>query len=112
MDYLENGVTEVPPSDKIVRKQIKVQFGEEFLDYFLGLEEESGLVITLERLYNDYLVFAGYEKKDYSLKRFTKGVEESCGLLKIEYETFRDRGNSNKKCYKIYFKPKESNDLF
>jgi hypothetical protein len=112
IDYLDNGVTEVPPSDKIVRKQIKVQFGEEFLDYFLGLEEESGLVITLERLYNDYLVFAGCEKKDYSLKRFTKGVEESCGLLKIEYETFRDRGNSNKKCYKIYFKPKESNDLF
>jgi hypothetical protein len=112
MDYLENGVTDVPPSDKIIRKQIKVQFGEEFLEYFMGLKEESGLTITLERLYNDFLSFGGFDKKDYSLKRFTKGVEESCGLLKIDYETFRDRGNSNKKCYKIYFEPKESNDLF
>lgn len=112
MDYLENGVTDVPPSDKLIRKQIKVQFGEEFLDYFMGLKDESGNVITLERLYNDYLAFAGCDKKDYSLKRFTRGLEESCSLLKIDYETFRDRGQSNKKCYKIFFEQKKSNDYF
>jgi len=82
-DYMENGVTEMPMSESLSRKQIRVQFGEEFLDYFMSLEGESGLTITLERLYNDYLTFTGYDKKDYSLKRFNKAIEETCGILKV-----------------------------
>ena len=35
-DYLENGVMEMEKSDKLIRKQIKVQFGEEFLEYLVG----------------------------------------------------------------------------
>jgi phage/plasmid-associated DNA primase len=111
-DYLENGITNVPPSDKLSRKQIRVQFGEEFLDYFMGLEEESGNVITLERLYNDFLSYGGFDKKDYSQKRFTKAFEESCAILKMDYEVVRDRSNNNKKCYKINFTKKLNDEYF
>jgi hypothetical protein len=111
-DYMENGVTEMPMSESLSRKQIRVQFGEEFLDYFMSLEGESGLTITLERLYNDYLTFTGYDKKDYSLKRFNKAIEETCGILKMDYKVVRDRGQNNKKCYVINFKKELSDDFF
>ena len=111
-DYLENGVTEMAMSDKLSRKQVRVQFGEEFLDYFMTLESESGLTITLERLYNDFLSFTGYEKKDYSLKRFNKAIEETCAILKMDYRIVRDRGQNNKKCYVINFTKELSNDYF
>jgi hypothetical protein len=111
-DYLENGVTEMAMSDKLSRKQVRVQFGEEFLDYFMTLESESGLTITLERLYNDFLSFTGYDKKDYSLKRFNKAIEETCSILKMDYKIVRDRGQNNKKCYVINFTKELSNDYF
>jgi len=111
-DYLENGVTEMAMSDKLSRKQVRVQFGEEFLDYFMSLEGESGLTITLERLYNDFLSFTGYDKKDYSLKRFNKAIEETCTILKMDYKIVRDRGQNNKKCYVINFVKELSNEFF
>jgi hypothetical protein len=111
-DYLENGVTEMAMSDKLSRKQVRVQFGEEFLDYFMSLEGESGMTITLERLYNDFLSFSGYDKKDYSLKRFNKALEESCTILKMDYKSERNRGQNNKKCYVINFKKELSNEFF
>lgn len=102
--YLKFGIMEVANSDKLIRKQIKVQFGEEFLDYIFIAAEEHTEWVKLEQLYNDFLNMAGFEKKDYSVKRFTKALEESCTLLKILYSQKREKSSGGKKVYKFNFK--------
>ena len=99
--YLQYGVQNMTNSDKLVKKQIKVQFGDEFLDYIESVLEKDGNWIKLEQLYNDFLNMAGFEKKDYSVKRFTKAIEESCTLLKIAYLNKRDKASGGKKVYKF-----------
>ena len=101
-DYLENGVMDMEKSDKLIRKQIKVQFGEEFLEYFVGfLEEGDENWISQEQLYNDFLAMHGFEKKDYSVKRFSKAVEESCTLMEISCTQKREKASKNRKVYKF-----------
>jgi hypothetical protein len=99
--YLKFGVQQVVNSDKLIQKQIKVQFGEEFLDYIKDVLDKDGNWIKLETLYNDFLNMAGFEKKDYSVKRFTKAIEESCTLLKIAYLFKREKASGGKKVYKF-----------
>jgi len=99
--YLQFGVQSVENSDKLIKKQVKVQFGEEFLDFIEGVVEKDGNWIKLEQLYNDFLIMSGFEKKDYSVKRFTKAIEESCTLLKIVYLFKRDKASGGKKVYKF-----------
>ena len=109
--YLGFGVLEVASSDKIKRKQIKVQFGEEFLDFFLGILDEQPGWIKLEQLYNDFMSMSGFDKKDYSVKRLTKGIEESCTILNIAYLNKRDKGSGGKKMYN-FNKEKKTHDEF
>jgi len=109
--YLEFGVLEVASSDKIKRKQIRVQFGEEFLDFMVGVFEEEPGWIKLEQLYNDFMLMSGFDKKDYSVKRFTKGIEESCTILNIAYLNKRDKGSGGKKMYN-FNKAKITHDEF
>jgi hypothetical protein len=97
--YLEFGVLEVKSSDKIKRKQIRVQFGEEFLEYFLEVVEEEVGWIKLEQLYNDFMLMSGFDKKDYSAKRFNKGLEEACAILNIAYQSKREKSSGGKKMY-------------
>ena len=109
--YLGFGVLEVASSEKIKRKQIKVQFGEEFLDFFLGILEEQPGWIKLEQLYNDFMSMSGFDKKDYSVKRFTKGIEESCSILNIAYLNKREKSSGGKKMYN-FNKGKNTHDEF
>jgi hypothetical protein len=112
-DYLENGVMEMEKSEKLLRKQIKVQFGEEFLEYFMGfLEEGEENWISQEQLYNDFLAMHGFEKKDYSVKRFSKAVEESCTFLKISCTQKREKASQNRKVYKFSRIKEDDVELF
>jgi hypothetical protein len=99
--YLESGVLAVENSDKLLRKQVRVQFSEEFLEYFLGVIEEKGVWISKEQMYNDFLNMTGFEKKEYSMKRFSKAIDESCTILKIVYQSTRSKAHNNKKCVKF-----------
>jgi hypothetical protein len=110
--YLDFGVLEVKSSQKIKRKQIRVQFGEEFLDYFLSVIEEQCGWIKLEQLYNDFMTMSGFDKKDYSVKRFTKGVEEACAILNIVFQQKRDKGSGGKKLYNFNSENGTYDDLF
>jgi hypothetical protein len=110
--YLEFGVLEVASSEKIKRKQIRVQFGEEFLEYFLGIVEEEVGWIKLEQLYNDFMTMSGFDKKDYSVKRFTKGIEESCTILNIAYLNKREKSAGGKKMYNFNSSKVTHDDLF
>jgi hypothetical protein len=102
--YLQYGIQEVPHSEKLAKKQVRVQFGEEFLDYFYGLGDFAEDWTSFEHLYNEFLKMSGYEKKDYSVKRFSKALEETASIMKIDHETKRDRTTGNKKLYKFKFK--------
>jgi hypothetical protein len=110
--YLECGVLEVAQSDKIKRKQIRVQFGEEFLEFLLGVVEEQPGWIKLEQLYNDFMLMSGFDKKDYSVKRFTKGIEESCYILNIMLKNKRDKGSGGKKLYNFNIEKKTHDEFF
>jgi hypothetical protein len=99
--YLKHGIMVVESSNKILRKQVKVQFGEEFLDFIEVATEENIEWIKLEQLYNDFLSMANFEKKDYSVKRFTKAIEDSCVLLKVEFLSKREKSSGGKKVFKF-----------
>jgi hypothetical protein len=89
-----------------------VQFGEEFLDFFLGILEEQPGWIKLEQLYNDFMSMSGFDKKDYSVKRFTKGIEESCSILNIMLKNKRDKGSGGKKLYNFNEEKKLHDEFF
>jgi hypothetical protein len=109
--YLQFGVQEVESSDKLKRKQIKVQFGEEFLEFLAVIKEESGVWVSLESLYSQFLEMSGFDKKDYSLKRFVRAIEESCTILEIAYQNRRDKGQKNKKAYKFSYNEKSIDEF-
>lgn len=97
-NYLEFGVRAVENSEKLGRKQIRVQYGEEFLDFiFSAAEEHKNYPVKLEQLYNDFLNQSNFDKKDYSIKRFSKALEESCTILGIAYQGTRSKQFGNKK---------------
>lgn len=97
-NYLEFGVLEMAASDKLGRKQIRVQYGEEFLDFiFSASEEHKNYAVKIEQLYNDFLNQSNFDKKDYSIKRFSKALDESCTILGIAYQSSRSKQFGNKK---------------
>jgi hypothetical protein len=97
-NYLSFGVLEVANSEKLGRKQIRVQYSEEFLDFILvASEEHKSYPVKLEQLYNDFLNQSNFDKKDYSIKRFSKALEESCQILGIAYSGTRSKQFGNKK---------------
>lgn len=77
--YLEQGVKAVENGMKLKRKHIRLNFGEEFLEWF---DDQSELMFDaykpFRELYNSFLVQHDFDKKDYSQKRFKKALEEAC----------------------------------
>jgi hypothetical protein len=55
---------------------------------------------------------SGFDKKDYSVKRFTKGVEESCQILNIAYQSKREKSSGGKKMYNFNKTNESYDDLF
>jgi len=71
-EYMQHGILAVDNSAKLKRKQIKQQFGEDFLDYYDEIELGRLMPITDE--WKGYLMRNELDKKEYSLKRFKKGL--------------------------------------
>jgi hypothetical protein len=95
--YLETGIKETAASEKMKRKQIKLQFGEEFLDWFEhyrqnGCEEWK----PFKELYNGFMVENDFDRKDYSQKRFTKAIEIGSETMQIGYEKRKNRAAENR----------------
>lgn len=86
--YLSNGVVNYDNSFATARKHVRLNFGEEMLDYLDELPNENNN--HFRDMYNDFLKRNDYEKKDYSQKRFSKGIEESCERLGWEFEKFKN----------------------
>ena len=100
--YLNYGIQQVDNSNKLKRKQIKLQFGEEFLEYFddlCGRNNRQNFPLTEE--WKGFMVKNELEKKDYSLKRFRKAIEISCRTMNYEVFWSENRQNNNTKQFKF-----------
>lgn len=94
--YLQNGILEVKTSDKLKRKQICSQFGEEFLDWWQeyssnGCEEFK----PTKELYNGFMIENDLDNKRFSMTRFKKAVVLSAELFEWSVETRRNRQANN-----------------
>jgi hypothetical protein len=95
--YLSGGVREVENSDKLKRKHVKLSFGEEFLEWFdeysqNGCEEWK----PFKELYNNFMIENDFDKKDFSQKRFKKGLEIASQTFEIECKTKRNKTAGNR----------------
>lgn len=118
--YLNNGVSQPANSDKLKRKQIKQQFGEDMLDYLdTVIENHPNQWLELTAEYKGFLTKFELDKKEYSLKRFKKGLEIGYTTLEIDYIDRKNQQNSGLKEFKITIKSNgyaeiitDSTDLF
>ena len=100
--YLMDGIKKIDNSEKLLRKQLKQQFGEDFLDYFDNLIEnknDTWLFITDE--WKGFLASYELDKKDYSLKRFKKALEIGTTNFNIDYIDQKNHQNNGLKEFKI-----------
>ena len=97
--YLENGIPVIENSDKINRKNIKINFGEDFLAYYDDLNRDQWREFGAE--YTSFLNVNDMEKKDYSQMRFRKAMQTASELFGDIVETRRNRQNNNKHEFKI-----------
>jgi bifunctional DNA primase/polymerase-like protein/uncharacterized protein DUF5906 len=83
--YLEGGIQEVHKSVKVKRKEIRLKYGEEFLEWWDEYEKNEGKIWTpVARLHEDFLTSNGIEKKYFSQKRFLTGVGEAATMLVVD----------------------------
>ena len=108
-EYMEHGILSVDNSAKLKRKQIKQQFGEDFLDYYDEIESDKWLSITDE--WKGYLLRNEIDKKDYSLKRFKKGLQISGDVFGDDYMDQKNRQNNNLKEFKIIKKSNTKDEI-
>ena len=95
-NYLTSGLKEVTSSEKIKRKSAKLNFTEEFLEYFDNLKKNSsGQWLPLGDEYANFLSQNEMEKKDYSIKRFKKALTEVSNLFQTPFNQRRNRTRNN-----------------
>jgi hypothetical protein len=90
--YLDNGIKETAASEKMKRKQIKLGFGEEFLEFFEeyiqnGCEDWK----PITEMFNNFKMENDFETKDYNIKRYKRGLEYGTELYGMQLETRRNR---------------------
>jgi hypothetical protein len=105
-EYMEIGIVQVDNSAKLKRKQIKQQFGEDFLDYYD--EIESGRLVSITEEWKGFLMRNELDKKEYSLKRFKKGLVIASEVFQNEFIEEKNWQHNNIKMFKII---KNSNNI-
>jgi hypothetical protein len=96
--YLINGVVEVKESQTMKRKSVKLQFGEEFLDFFENINVEEWHLFNEK--YLSFLDVSGQDKKEYSSKRFKAALRFGCE--KMGYTLEEQNNSERKKEFKIH----------
>jgi hypothetical protein len=105
-EYMEIGIVQVDNSAKLKRKQIKQQFGEDFLDYYDDIETGNLKSITDE--WKGFLMKYELDRKEYSLKRFKKGLVIASEVFENEFMEEKNWQHNNIKMFKIN---KNSNNI-
>jgi hypothetical protein len=94
--YLDAGIKELPASDKMKVKHIKNAFGEEFYEWWEDFEKngkQNWHVFAKE--YENFIESNKFEKRDFSVKRFRKGLVIASHSFGMVYKTQRNRQNNN-----------------
>lgn len=100
--YLDNGFDNGLTSDAMRKKHIKTNFGEEFSDWWKDYMENGRLEYSfLQSKYEDFVSSNGYEKKDYSMKRFKKALQTSCENFNLIFDQRKLRTNNNKPEFRV-----------
>ena len=97
--YLESGIPVIENSDSINRKNVKLNFGEDFLAYYDDIVRDKWFEFGSE--YISFCNINDLDKKDYSQMRFKKGLNMTSDIFGIKLETRRNRQNNNKHEFKI-----------
>jgi hypothetical protein len=100
--YLMAGVREVIGSEKIKRKHLKINFGEEFLewwDHYIanGCEQWKPLTET----FHNFMLENDFKDKDYSIKRFRKAVQIATETFGFGLEVKKNSAASGRREMKI-----------
>ena len=95
MKYLKNGLKAVSSGIKMKRKHIRLSFGEEFLEYFDMITSEAEQWILSNEAYHQFLIQSNLEKKEYSHKRWKKGLNIAAEMLGYKLECRRNRQANN-----------------
>lgn len=95
--YLNTGIKETMTSEKMKRKQIKLSFGEEFLEWYGHYSDNGcGEWKPFKELYSGFMIENDFDKKDYSQKRFKRGLEIASETFQNRVETRRNTAASNR----------------
>lgn len=89
--YMMWGVKEVKNSETIQRKHIRLNFGEEFMEWWddhTGTNENVWLNST--NMYSNFCTENQFDKKDYSQKRFKRAFSEAAEKFGYTFETQRN----------------------
>lgn len=81
-DYLANGVVNIPFSEKMARKALKNQFGDEFVEHFEEIIKNEEWV-SIDQLHQEFLNMYGMDKKDYTRIRYKRGIKSGTELYKV-----------------------------
>lgn len=93
--YLDHGIKMVENSEKMKRKHIKLAFGEEFLEYFDDLQKNATGWLQFTKEHTSFLESNNYDKRDYSIKRFRKALQEASNATGRKAEFRKNRQNAN-----------------
>lgn len=100
--YLKKGVSDPPVSETFKRKHIRVNFTEEFLDYFEQIINNGAAewhVFGTE--YKHFLSQNGWERQEYSSKRFKKALVDASESMGYTYEGRRVKQDANAVHFRI-----------
>lgn len=89
--YMEDGIKEVVNSEKLKRKQIRLSYGEEFLEWFEEELPELREYRFQMELYKDFLQSQDLTEKEYSMKRFKAALVSGTETLNLVHSTYKNR---------------------
>jgi hypothetical protein len=89
--YLQEGIKEVVNSEKLKRKQIRLSYGEEFLEWFEDALPDLREYRFQMELYKEFLQSADLTEKEYSMKRFKAALISGTETLNLVHSTYKNR---------------------
>jgi hypothetical protein len=100
--YLLAGLKQPSQTDKLKKKQVRVNFGDEFLDYWEDLMSNSHTSWhVFNQEYQGFLKVNDWDKKDYSNKRFKKALVETADIMGVVFEGRRNGQNANQHEFRV-----------
>jgi hypothetical protein len=97
--YLVNRLTEMKPSETMKLKRIRVEFGEDFQEYWEELVKEDWLVFKTE--YEGFINEYGYSHSDFSRVKFTKALKVAADIFDLKLEKRKNRAMKNQHEFKV-----------